>query len=318
MTITFKPTKFIALLTFCLLASNTLAWAQQAPVVVKGYGQHIGGNIVYHQQVTNNGSRTVVDIAFGLETNQISSNFPYDKLQGELSFVMPVGFKSINENVKPASVSGPSGWTAEIIQIEHTGRYLQWRSPGHSQPAIQPGQTFRFSVTVPKYYEAYFMGHFSAALAGGGGKVPWYYNGAMEKLDTIPPNLTVTLSPNILRNNEKQVPITATITVSDDYDPQPEIKLESITANEVLEKEDIKGALIGTDDRQFQFKAEREGKNKAGRIYTVTYSATDGSGNKSTASATVTVPHDEREQEGRDKEKNDRSEQNRGKNEARK
>ena len=80
--------------------------------------------------------------------------------------------------------------------------------------------------------------------------------------------------------------------MKDDYDPQPEIKLESITANEVLEKEDIKGALIGTDDRQFQLKAEREGKNKAGRIYTVTYSATDGSGNKSIASATVTVPHD--------------------------
>ena len=48
-------------------------------------------------------------------------------------------------------------------------------------------------------------------------------------------------------------------------------------------------------------RAEREGKNKAGRIYTITYSATDGSGNKTTASATVTVPHDEREHEGRDR-----------------
>ncbi|MEQ1838501.1 MAG: hypothetical protein ABL858_09255 [Candidatus Nitrotoga sp.] len=31
-----------------------------------------------------------------------------------------------------------------------------------------------------------------------------------------------------------------------------------------------------------------------GRVYTLTYSATDGSGNKSTASTTVTVPHDQR------------------------
>ena len=38
-------------------------------------------------------------------------------------------------------------------------------------------------------------------------------------------------------------------------------------------------AKIGTDDRQFRLKAEREGKNKAGRIYTVTYSATDATRN---------------------------------------
>ena len=94
--------------------------------------------------------------------------------------------------------------------------------------------------------------------------------------------------------NGKLIPITATITVKDDYDPQPEIKLESITANEPLEKDDIKEANIGTDDRQFKLKAEHEGKNKTGRIYTVTYSATDGTGNKTIASATVTVPHDER------------------------
>ena len=304
MTIKFKPTQFIKLLSFCLLTSSTLAWAQQAPVVVKGYGQHIGGNIVYHQQVTNNGSREVVRIAFGLDTDEQGSNLPLTRLQGELSFVMPVGMALFDVAVPPSSVTSPTGWTAQIIQIEDSGRYMQWRSPGHPQPAIQPGQTFRFSVTVPKYYDEYFMGHFSAGYADGNN--PWYYNGAMEKLDTIPPNLTVTLSPNILRNNEKQVPITATITVSDDYDPQPEIKLESITANEALEKEDIKGALIGTDDRQFMLKAEREGKNKAGRIYTVTYSATDGSGNKTIVSATVTVPHDEREHEDKDRDEKSR------------
>lgn len=120
----------------------------------------------------------------------------------------------------------------------------------------------------------------------------------------------MTLTPHVLSSKkdkdegEKQekgkgklVPIVATITVKDDYDPAPEIKLESITANEPLESEDIKDAQIGTDDRQFKLKAEREGKNKAGRIYTVTYSATDGSGNKATATATVVVPHDERKKD---------------------
>lgn len=95
------------------------------------------------------------------------------------------------------------------------------------------------------------------------------------------------------------MPITASIKVKDDYDPQPEIKLESISANEVLDKDDVKGAQVGSNGRQFMLKAEREGKNKTGRIYTVTYSATDASGNKALATATVTVPnnHDSHENE---------------------
>ena len=35
------------------------------------------------------------------------------------------------------------------------------------------------------------------------------------------------------------------------------------------------------------------GKNKAGRVYTVTYTVTDVAGNSTSASGTVTVPHDQ-------------------------
>ena len=116
----------------------------------------------------------------------------------------------------------------------------------------------------------------------------------MQLIDQIPPTLSVTLSAATLwPPNDKLVPINATIAVQDDYDPEPEIKLESITASETLAANDIQGAQFGTDDRQFQLKAKRAGTNLAGRIYTVTYSATDGSGNKATASATVTVLHDQ-------------------------
>ncbi|MFZ5523588.1 MAG: hypothetical protein ACOY9D_05835 [Pseudomonadota bacterium] len=52
-------------------------------------------------------------------------------------------------------------------------------------------------------------------------------------------------------------------------------------------------APLGTDDRDFYLAAKRAGTNQAGRIYIVTYSAIDGSGNKATASATVAVPHDQ-------------------------
>ena len=288
---------FLPMIAFLFVGFSNAALAQQAPVVVKTYGQHIGGNIVYQQQVTNNGSRDVVGVAIALDTNQISASLPYDRLQGELNFVMPVGSEMCNPEINPALISGATGWTAQIIQIEHSGCYLQWDSPGYPQPAIQSGQTFRFSVTVPKYFQAYLTGHFSAAYADG--KEPWYYNGVMGKLDVTPPTLSVTLSPDTLwPPNDKLVSVTAAITVKDDYDPAPEIQLVSITANEALDRDDVRGAQPGTDSRKFLLRAER------GRIYTVTYTATDGSGNKTTASAFVTVPHDEREKEDHRDEKN--------------
>ena len=52
-------------------------------------------------------------------------------------------------------------------------------------------------------------------------------------------------------------------------------------------------AEFGTDDREFQLRAERRG-NRTGRVYTVTYEAEDASGNVAVAQAWVTVDHDRR------------------------
>lgn len=303
----------LPLILVLLVALNNSALAEPPPVVAKTYGQHMGGNIVYYHQVTNNSSREVWDIAIGLDTDNQGNDQPFTREQGELNFVLPLGSEMCKPKINPAYISGPTGWTAEIIRIEHAGCYLQY-SPPSPQPALLPGQTLRFSVTVPKVDEdylirnysvrlselseppfgaAYLTGHFSADFPIDGG--PRHYNGAMEKLDITPPTISVSLSPSsIWPLNNKLVPITATISVKDDYDPAPEIKLESITPSEMSAPGDISDAALGTDDRQFMLKATRDGNNMAGRVYTVIYSATDASGNQSIATATVTVPHDQR------------------------
>ncbi|MDD5058216.1 MAG: hypothetical protein PHQ60_10105 [Sideroxydans sp.] len=348
MTHQFKhPKHYLFPLVVWLFAGfNHAALADLPPVVVKTWGEHVGGNIVYHHQVTNNSSRDVWRVAIGLDTDNPGNEQPFTREQGELNFVMPIGMEPFQRKINPPLISGPTGWAGEMIQIEHAGKFLQWYSPPSPQTPLLPGQTLRFSVTVPakiddayliKHFSvrlselssipsgaAYLTGHFSVDFPIDGG--PELYNGTMEKIDNTPPTLLVTLSPNTLfPPNEKLIPITATITVKDDYDPEPEIKLESITANEKLEAEDIQDATIGTDDRQFQLRAERRGERDnrdgrerddrrndkdtaavpTGRIYTVTYSATDASGNKSTATATVTVPHDQRENDRGDKDKGD-------------
>lgn len=276
-----KPLFFSAMLLI-----SAAAYAQP-PVVVKTYGQHVGGNIAYTQEVSNTGEREVAGMSIGLDTDRVSSELSYTRAKGELT-VFPLGSDVFNMGIKPGSVSGPSGWTAQLIQIEHSGQYFIWRSPAYPEPAIAPSQSATFRIVVPKYDVVYLTGHFSAHYADG--KNPRAYNGVMEKLDTTSPTLTLRVSPSRLQVSAGTlVTVKSTITVGDDYDPAPEIRLESITANEPLAAGDVVGAVIGTDDRQFQLRDVKVPKGSAGRIYTITYSATDASGNKVTALATVSV-----------------------------
>jgi hypothetical protein len=49
--------------------------------------------------------------------------------------------------------------------------------------------------------------------------------------------------------------------------------------------------IVIIDDFTFMLRAERSGKG-SGRTYTITYKATDASGNESMTSVTIEVPHD--------------------------
>ena len=116
--------------------------------------------------------------------------------------------------------------------------------------------------------------------------------------DTEAPTLRVILSPDVLwPPNHKMVKITASIDRVDSCDDDSKVRLVSITSNEPDDgtgdgdtSNDIQGAEFGTDDREFLLRAERQGGG-TGRIYTVTYVATDASGNLTEATTEVTAPH---------------------------
>ncbi len=120
-------------------------------------------------------------------------------------------------------------------------------------------------------------------------------------VDTTPPVLDVTLSPESLwPPNHTLERIVAGIRVTDVCDPNPQLRLISIVSNEPDNgfgdgntSADIQQAAFGTDDREFQLRAERSGTG-SGRIYTVTYEARDASGNTTVRTAQVTVAHDQR------------------------
>jgi hypothetical protein len=116
--------------------------------------------------------------------------------------------------------------------------------------------------------------------------------------DTTPPALSVSVAPSTLwPPNHRLVPIGATVTITDTCDAAPSIQLIAAMSNEPDNglgdgnaSGDIQDAAIGTDDRAFLLRAERSGTG-AGRIYTVTYRATDASSNVTVVSAQVVVPH---------------------------
>lgn len=96
--------------------------------------------------------------------------------------------------------------------------------------------------------------------------------------------------------NHKLVPVTITATAHDAVDPSPSTHIISVTSNEP-----INGAGDGNTSPDYEItgnltlnlRAERSG-NGSDRVYTIIVESRDFSGNASTASVNVTVPHDQR------------------------
>jgi len=121
--------------------------------------------------------------------------------------------------------------------------------------------------------------------------------------DTTPPEINVTLSPDVLwPHNHKMVAIAVNVEVNDICDPTPSVVLTSVLSNEPDDavgngdgntKNDIQDAAFGTEDYEFLLRAERSGRG-SGRVYQIVYTVTDASGNSTSGSAIVTVPHDKK------------------------
>ncbi len=86
------------------------------------------------------------------------------------------------------------------------------------------------------------------------------------------------------------------MTVIDNFDPDPDWSLKSVTSSE---DDNGKGDgnttedIVIIDDVTLELRAERSGLYD-GRFYTITYEATDSCGNTTENSEVVMVPHDMR------------------------
>lgn len=113
---------------------------------------------------------------------------------------------------------------------------------------------------------------------------------SVNVVDTTPPAiLAVSASPaSIWPPDRKLTGVTVTIDVDDTVDPAPLVRIYDITCDESIAASDavITGPLTAN------LRAERDPRGD-GRVYTLHLEAIDASGNRSTATVTVTVPHDQ-------------------------
>jgi hypothetical protein len=117
---------------------------------------------------------------------------------------------------------------------------------------------------------------------------------------TAPSIIACALSPaELWPPNHKMVDVTASVTVADSGSGSAGFVLVSATSSEPDNglgdgdtANDIQDFEIGKPDTQGQLRAERSGLGN-GRVYTLTYRASDAAGNVQTCTATATVPHDQ-------------------------
>jgi len=252
------------------------------PVSVTVSPLNDAGGVRYIYQVINHSAFPVTSVIIGLN---------YYGQKPELQ-TPPAGW-SLTGGIPSSSVSSPNGWTAHITPTEDTDLLqLEWDASSPSN-AIPPGQRLQgFSILAAQADTTYASVDWTAYVDGAGTN---YYTGTLvlQTLICDTPRLSVSLAPTILwPPNHKLVTVNASVSADDENFPNPAVQLLSITSNERLENGDVV-AQYGTPAQTFQVKSERKGDEKTGRIYTVTYSATNSCGNSATASKTVVVPHDQ-------------------------
>ena len=111
----------------------------------------------------------------------------------------------------------------------------------------------------------------------------------IELIDTTPPSLEVSLTPNeiLLTDGDVPVAIKSSIKTKDDLDSMPRIRLEAISTDGLTEGDNILDASFGLDDRYF--KLQTNPLTETDRTYVIYYSATDAAWNQTLTSSTVTV-----------------------------
>lgn len=271
------------------------AGAQDAGTVqVLVHGVHDKGQVVYRYQVRNGSASAIDYLRLGLrEPGKALPGHPWKQnpfLTQVPAAVPPeqcVAFQSMTCEV--AVFQSPTLAEPDAVLVMRGAELQAPAASGFSAPElIKAGaQSTVAEVRVPARAEGYLkvpaiVGLFDMRPVDDRGRPVRELQVKLTRADTTPPAFTGSAA------SEKQgalLDVRVNLQVKDDMDPQPEVQLVSVTANQPLQARDVQ-ASVGGDARRLQLRTAR------GRVYTVTYRAIDASENA--AQLAIEVPAEPR------------------------
>ena len=181
---------------------------------------------------------------------------------------------------------------AEVQDTNGNPLQVVWTVDGTASQTnnIPSGGTITASnVTFTANFE--LGGHVVVVSASNGQTDPITCSTTVTVRDTTPPQIMrIVANPNVLwPSNHRMVPVNLMVEAIDNCDPSPVSKIINVRSNEPENPSAPDWEITGA--RSLNLRAERLGKGR-GRVYTIVVQCKDLSGNVSTASVDVTVPHD--------------------------
>jgi hypothetical protein len=275
-------------LTLCgtMLIGLSSTDVSAADPVIEVYGANIGGSIKYRYRIVNKSNVPVSGLLLGVDPGTGEALFPRNDWILDADKLDPVPPADPNR-CKP--LAAMTCYANIMTDSKYENAYVDMRSLDESSSGTTPGagdiasgQTSDWlELTVQRAHTNYLTTkgtvYFrSEYLSGAGNKVislPLNF----VIFDTVAPSASGTVSRSI---SSGVITATTTLTISDNLDPSPKVKLASVTANEALAAGDVQ-AKLNADTRTVKL------KQSVGRIYTLNYAVTDGSNNTKTLALTV-------------------------------
>ena len=257
------------LAVWCFGAGAASAAPPDDTVRVRVYAEHAIGRVVYHYQIENRGRSDLRQIILGCDCR------PADHVAAPLLNIVPVGaqyrdsdYTDTEPELPHDLVRAPPGWRVLAHRPPGADKYwLEWHALGAR--GLGAGQTAKgFSVAVPRADRAFLVGRYTAPERG---VVGW-----LELLDATPPRLTLKLEDTTPAASGETARVRVLATADDDFDPAPRLTMESFVPDETAAADPIRWSRGGALARPLR--------------YTVTYTATDASGNTARSSLKVTIP----------------------------
>jgi hypothetical protein len=189
--------------------------------------------------------------------------------------------------------------TATVSDVESNALTVVWTVDGTAYQTNELASGTTALSTDVIFSGQFGMGPHDVTVSVSDGQASASCTTQVTVADTTPPTIqSVTATPNVLwPPNHKMRPIRIAVEASDSTGVAT-MQILSVTSSEpdrgTGSGDTAVDWAIGPGPLDLALRAERSGKSKNGRIYTVTVQVSDGSGNGATQSVTVTVPHDQR------------------------